>query len=144
LSPKNKFLSNRNYQPSRKGTGRRHRHYLLWQISWVHKKNRQDKEGLGRWSWILLGGMNGRNTCMITVYNPCKDNNVNLGMTYQQQCRYFIMKKKDLTCPFNLFCKHLVKQIKQWQAEGDRIILFMDHNKHVINGALVRALVDKE
>jgi hypothetical protein len=69
---------------------------------------------------------------------------VNLGTTYQQQHRYFITKKKDFTYPLNLFCKHLVKQIKQWQAAGDRIILFMDHNKHVINGALGRALADKE
>jgi hypothetical protein len=81
---------------------------------------------------------------MITVYNPCKNKNVNLGTTYHQQCRYFIMKKQDLTCPLNLFCKHLVKQIKQWLAEGDRMILFMDHNEHVINRALGKALADKE
>jgi hypothetical protein len=81
---------------------------------------------------------------MITVYDPCKNKNVNLGTTYQQQHRCFLMKKKDLTCSLNLFCNHLVKQIKQWQVEGDRMILFMDHNQHVINGALGRALVDKE
>jgi hypothetical protein len=77
------------------------------------KKIGQDEKGLGRWSWILLGGTNGHNTRMITAYNPCKNKNVNLGMTYQQLHRYFITKKKDLTCPLNLFCKHLVKQIKQ-------------------------------
>jgi hypothetical protein len=37
-----------------------------------------------------------------------------------------------------------VKQIKQWCAAGDRIIFFMDHNKHVINGLLGKALADKE
>jgi hypothetical protein len=54
------------------------------------------------------------------------------------------MKKKDLTCPLVLFCTHLVKQIKQWHVAGDRIILFMDHNKHAIDGLLGKALVDKE
>ncbi len=37
-----------------------------------------------------------------------------------------------------------MKQIKQWRAAGDRIILFMDHNKHMINGPLGKALADKE
>jgi hypothetical protein len=37
-----------------------------------------------------------------------------------------------------------VKQIKQWHAAGDRIILFMDHNRHVINKPLGKALADKE
>jgi hypothetical protein len=64
---------------------------------------------------------------------PLQEQELNLGMTYQQQGQYFITKKKDLTCPLILFCKHLVKQIKEWCAVGDRIILFMDHNKHVIN-----------
>jgi hypothetical protein len=91
-----------------------------------------------------LGGTNGHNMQVITAYNPCKNRNVNLGTTYQQQQRYFITKKKDLTCPIVLFRNHLIKQIKDWHAAGDRIILFMDHNKHVINGQLGKALADKE
>jgi hypothetical protein len=103
-----------------------------------------DSKGLGRWIWILLGGTNGHNTRVITAYNPCKNRNVNLGTTYQQQQRYFITKKKDLTCPLIPFRNHLIKQMKEWRAAGDRIILFMDHNKHVINGQLGKALADKE
>jgi hypothetical protein len=34
-----------------------------------------------------------------------------------------------------MFC-----QLKKWRAEGDRIILFMDHNEHVYNGALKKVL----
>ena len=64
--------------------------------------------------------------------------------TYQQQQRYFITKKKDLTCPLVLFRNHLIKQINEWHAAGEKIILFMDHNKHVINGKLGKALADKE
>jgi hypothetical protein len=67
------------------------------------KKMGRDKDGLGRWSWILLGETNGHQTRIITAYNPCKNTIVNLGTTYQQQRRYFITKKKDLTCPLVLF-----------------------------------------
>ena len=61
----------------------------------------------------------------ITAYNPCK-NKVNSGTTYQQQRRYYITKKNDLTCPQKIFRRDLIKQIKTWRELGDRIILFMD------------------
>jgi hypothetical protein len=73
-----------------------------------------------------------------------RNKNVNLGTSYQQQHQYFITKKKDLICPPILFCKQLVRQIKQWRASGDRIILFMDHNEHVTNGPIGKELGDKE
>jgi hypothetical protein len=82
-------------------------------VGYIKKMGRDDK-GLGRWCWVLLGGNNGHNMQIITAYNPCKNKNVNSGTSYQQQCHYFITKKKDLTCPLILFCKHLVRQIKQW------------------------------
>jgi hypothetical protein len=37
-----------------------------------------------------------------------------------------------------------VKQIRKRRAEGDRIVLFMDHNEHMYNGALGKALSDSE
>ncbi len=51
---------------------------------------------------------------------------------------------KDLTCPLILFRKHLIKLIRQWRADGERIVLFMDHNKHTINGHLGKALADMD
>jgi hypothetical protein len=54
------------------------------------------------------------------------------------------MEKKDLTCPLILFGKHLIKHIKQWRASRERIVLFMDHNKHVIKGPLGKALTNKD
>jgi hypothetical protein len=91
-----------------------------------------------------LGGMNGFNTRIISAYNPCKNKNVNSGTTYQQQQHYFITKRKVLTCPLILFRHDLVKQLQKWREAGDKIILFMDHNKHVIEGNLGRALADRD
>jgi hypothetical protein len=79
----------------------------------------------------------------ITAYNPCKNKAVNSGTTYQQQRRYYITKKKDLTCPQKIFRRDLIKQIKSWLEAGDRIILFMDHSGHVTNGPLGKELGDK-
>ena len=52
------------------------------------------------------------------------------------------MNKKELTCPNKLFRKHLVHQLKKWHLGGDRIVLFMDHNKHTYDGPLGRVLSD--
>jgi hypothetical protein len=49
------------------------------------KKTGRDKEGLGRWSWIVLSSTNGHNMQIIMAYNPCKNKNVNSGTTYRQQ-----------------------------------------------------------
>jgi hypothetical protein len=111
--------------------------------SYVKKVGCND-EGLGRWSWIQLGNAEGHNMQIISAYNPCKNKNVNSGTSYQQQRCYFIMKKKDLTCPLILFRKHLIKHLKQCCMSGERIVLFMDHNKHVIEGPLGKALANKD
>jgi hypothetical protein len=108
------------------------------------KKVGQDKTGLRRWSWILMGGANWFNTRIIMAYNPCKNKNVNSGTTYQQQWHYYITKRKDLTCLLILFRRNLVKQLQKWRAAGDKIILFMDHNEHAIEGNLGKALVDRD
>jgi hypothetical protein len=108
------------------------------------KKVGQDEEGLGQWCWMFLGGAAGHNTRIITAYNPCCNKNINSGTSYQQQRWYFVTKKKDLTCPLILFHKHLIKELKQWQGMGDRIVLFMDHNEHVTDGKLRQALGERE
>jgi hypothetical protein len=107
----------------------------------------EDRHQLSSWLMyhrlILLGGNNGHQTRIITAYNPCKNKIVNLGTTYQQQRRYFVTRKKDLTCPLALFRRNLIKQIKKWRESGDKIILFMDHNKNLIKGPMGKDLGDR-
>jgi hypothetical protein len=110
---------------------------------YIRKVGRNDK-GLDRWSWILMGGANRHNTQIIMENNPCKNKNVNSSTLYHQQHQYFITKKKDLTCLLILFRRHLFKQLQQWQAAGEKIVLFMDHNKHMIDGAIGIALTDRD
>jgi hypothetical protein len=54
------------------------------------------------------------------------------------------MNKKDLTCPRTLFRQHLTTTIAKWRDAGERIVLFMDPNKHVYDGMLGKALSDRE
>jgi hypothetical protein len=104
----------------------------------------RDPYGLGQWCWMLYGGSEGCNTRVVVAYNACKNSKKDSRTMYQQQRQYFIMKRKDLTCPNKLFQQHLVHQLKKWRKEGDRIILFMGHNKHTYDGPLGRALADTD
>jgi hypothetical protein len=111
---------------------------LLFAPHWLAPHLLEDGAG------CLLGGTLGHNTRAIAAYNPCKNKNLNSRTSYQQQHCYFITKKKGLTCPLILFQKHLVKQLREWRASGEKIVLFMDHNEHVIEGQLGKALADKD
>jgi hypothetical protein len=54
------------------------------------------------------------------------------------------MKKKDLTCSQTLFHQHLTAAIRKRRAAGERIVLFIDHNEHMYDGTLSKALSDGE
>ncbi len=47
-----------------------------------------------------------------------------------------------MTCPNKLFQVTLLHQLAKWQTAGDRIILFMDHNKHTYDSPLGWALAN--
>jgi hypothetical protein len=80
----------------------------------------------------------------VVTYNACKNKKTDLRTTYQRQRQYFITKKNDLTCPNKLFRQHLVSQLTQWRSDGDRIILFADHNEHTYNRPLGKALANTD
>ncbi len=105
----------------------------------IMKKGR-DPYGLGGWCWTLYGGNKGQNTRVVVAYSACRNSKKVSRTMYQQQRQYFITKKKDLTYQNKLFCQHLIHQLKTWRKEGNRIILFMDHNEHIYDGPLGRAL----
>ena len=61
-------------------------------------EEKSDASGLGRWSVMTIKGSDFR-TRIVCGYNPCYNNNPNSSTSYQQQRRFFINKRKDLTCP---------------------------------------------
>ena len=64
--------------------------------------------------------------------------------SYQQHRWYFITKEKDMTCPRKRFRLDLVKQLKSWRAEGNRLIVCMDANEYIYKKSMGKALTDCE
>jgi hypothetical protein len=106
------------------------------------RKTGKDEDGLGRWCWILLSRNNGHQTRIITAYNPCKNKAANSGTAYQQQQVVLHHKEERPHLSMDNILAQSDKADKTWWESGDRIILFMDHNKHVTNGPLGRVLGD--
>jgi len=51
-------------------------------------------------------------------------------MTYQQQIRYWVKQKSNI-CPQDSMLNDLAMAIREWQDDGDRIILLADMNDDV-------------
>ncbi len=104
-----------------------------------HDETGKDTSGLGRWTVITLKG-DGVPTRVVCGYNPCGNGKLNSGTTYQQQRRYFITKKKDLTCPRKKFHDDLMQQLEKWRTNGDRLIVCMDANEDIYKKSLGKSL----
>ena len=63
-----------------------------------------------------------------------------LGSVCQQHIRYIQHNNLGNIAPRDLFEDDLCWQLRVWRALGDRIILMMDANCHVLTGRLSRAL----
>ncbi len=82
----------------------------------------------------------GVRTRVVWGYNPCGNGKLNSGTTYEQQRRYFITKKKDLTCPRKKFHDDLMQQLEKWCTDGDRLIVCMDANEDIYKKSLGKSL----
>jgi len=91
------------------------------------KPGRDDK-GLGWWSWVRLQGHSGHILRIVSAYQPCYSSGPL--STYQQQVWHLALNKGTKSLKATFLTK-LVTAIKQWQAEGNIVILMADMNKDV-------------
>jgi hypothetical protein len=75
-------------------------------------------------------------TRVICRYSPCANKKKDSGTVYQQHRRHLINKLKDDTCPRAHFREDLLRQMKQWRKDGERLILCLDANKNIYRGEL--------
>jgi hypothetical protein len=104
------------------------------------KETESDFRGLGRWcSWTLFASPNHK-TRIVCAYNLGKRKSNHLGTIYQQHLRYIQLNNMD-TMPYELFCTDFTTSTKQWQTAGERLLLFVDMNEHVLQGHLAKQLL---
>ena len=99
------------------------------------KDSNVDHTKLGRWSWCVLEAEGGHRTRVVTAYSPVTNSATGLRTTVQQQWRY-IRKKGLKTTPRQMFQDDLINLLRLWREKGDRLVLLMDANDHVVDGEL--------
>jgi hypothetical protein len=72
-----------------------------------HIESGKDPTGLGRWTVMTLE-RDGICTQIVCGYNPCGNNKLNSGTSYQQQKWFFITTQKDLMRPRKRFHDDLI------------------------------------
>ena len=100
----------------------------------------KDDTGLGRWVSMVFRGSEGIVTRIVCGYNPCRTHSKARRSTYQQHYRYYITKEKDKTCPRRRFHDDLIRQLKQWREQGDRLIVCMDANENIYKKCFGKSL----
>jgi hypothetical protein len=99
---------------------------------------------LGQWSSWVLSHTPQHRTRLVVAYCPGKSKPKGPKTVYQQQMTYIHRQNIPATSPYNLFVKDFTSQLRRWGSSGDRIILCMDANEHILLGPLARLLQEDD
>ena len=98
-----------------------------------------DSRNLGRWSSWLFHNNPDHRTRVIAAYCPGNKKHGGPQTVYTQHLNEINNNGWDTT-PYSLFVNDLLAALRCWRAAGDRIILFIDSNEHILNGPIAQQL----
>ena len=96
----------------------------------------QDPSGLGRWVWTRYRGRHGIVLRVISAYRPVLNPSAPLAVYNQHRRR--LMENDDDRCPRTALIEDLCKELQQWIAEGDQIVLGMDVNANITQATVTQ------
>ena len=102
-----------------------------------------DFRKLGRWnSWIL--GLNpAHRTRIVVAYQVGKTTSKAAYNTIFLQHHRYIQQKGICLTPRELFQQDFISNVRRWRGNGERLVIFMDFNEHILKGKLPRMLQDE-
>ncbi len=97
----------------------------------------KDFRDLGCWnSWVIQSDLSHR-TRLVVVYQVGQAWQSRIRTIYQQHARY-MARCGLLGTPRELFQTDIISSITRWIEAGDKIILFINMNEHILTGTLPR------
>ena len=79
---------------------------------------------------------------MVVAYSSAKGKPQGLSTVYQQTLTYIQENNLDGLNPRRLFELDFHAALRTWKSKGERLLVFMDVNEHVINGKFMRRLME--
>lgn len=113
---------------------------LLGEILPYYKPGSKDFRRLGRWDSSILTAKQGHVTRVVHSYGVLPRASKEIGSVDQQHVRYIQSNLLEDISPRDLFESDFIWQLQYWRSQGERLILMMDANCHVLTGRLSRAL----
>jgi hypothetical protein len=107
----------------------------LGELLSYYSKGKSDFRGLGRWDSFILSAKQHHKTRVVQVYGVLPHRSEELGSVSQQQVRYCQFFGIEAS-PRELFESDLLWQLEQWRSAGERLIVMMDANTHVLTAAV--------
>ena len=92
-----------------------------------------DFRGLGRWTSWQLSIDPKHKTRVVIAYSVGKTNPQGLTTNYQQALCYIQNNGMD-TNPRRMFEEDLQATLRVWRTQGERLLIFMDANEHILKG----------
>jgi hypothetical protein len=104
-------------------------------------KHKDDNfRGLGRWCSMLMYVDNNHHFRIVSAYNVGRQAPRGDSTIFQQQLRY-IQNHHLTTTPRRMFMIDFLATLQVWRQQGVRLLIFMDMNKHILNGPLAQRMV---
>jgi hypothetical protein len=114
--------------------------FVCMELIRYHKQKDDDFRGVGWWCLTVFYADPSHPTCIISAYNVGRHAPRGDSMIYQQQLKYIQNHGLDSTSS-HLFTVDFVAQLQVWQCQGDRLLVFMDMNEHILTGCIARRLL---
>ena len=95
----------------------------------------KDSTYLGRCCWFSIDGTHGRKTRIVSVYQPFRSSKRLHVSTYDQHRQYFIQRGNSC-CLHLIFRTNFEAELRNWVAQGNRIIVYIDTNENLEKGNL--------
>ena len=104
------------------------------------KERTKDHRGLGRWCSTLFYADPNHKFRLVSAYNVGRQKPRGDSTIFQQQVRY--IQNHDLPhSPSRLFIIDFVAQLQAWQRQGNRLLIFIDMNEHILRGHLAKYML---
>lgn len=97
--------------------------------------------GLGRWtSWLYYSDKE-HATRVVSAYNLAHHKSTMPGSAYQQYIRYLQRNGITNRTPRSLFHDDFLGVLKNWIKDGERLLIFIDMNEHILTSGLAREIL---
>ncbi len=96
--------------------------------------------GLGHWCSTLMYAEKNHRFCIVSAYNLGRQAPRGDSTIFQQQLGY-IQNHQLPTTPRRMFMINFLATLQVWCQQGDRLLIFMDMNEHILNGPLAQRML---